>query len=77
MTNTKEMPSFLGGNQIPPIVGRIPLTRILKSATPFPATRIPLCLRPNPGEILIRRNRTKEGINHRSSGFAPSPVSYG
>jgi hypothetical protein len=51
-TNTKEIPSLLDGNQILPIVGRIPQTRIPRSATPFPAIRILRCLRPNLGEIL-------------------------
>jgi hypothetical protein len=66
MTNTKELPSLPGGSQILLIVGRIPQARILKSATPFPATRILLCLRPSLGEILIRRSQTKEGISPRS-----------
>jgi hypothetical protein len=50
-TNTKEMPSLLDGNQILLIVGRIPRTRIPRSATPFPAIRILRCLRPNLSEI--------------------------
>jgi hypothetical protein len=50
-TNTKEMPSLLDGNQILLTVGRIPRTRILRSATPFPAIRILRCLRPNLSEI--------------------------
>jgi hypothetical protein len=51
-TNTKAMPSLLGGNQILLIIGRIPRTRTPRSATPFPAIRILRCLRPNLGEIL-------------------------
>ena len=51
-TKTKEMPSLLDGNQIPLMIGRIPRTRIPRSATPFPAIRILRCLRPNLSEIL-------------------------
>jgi hypothetical protein len=51
-TNTKEMPSHLDGNQILLIIGRIPRTRIPRSAIRFPAIRILRCLRPNVGEIL-------------------------
>jgi hypothetical protein len=50
-TNTKEMLSFLDGNQILLIVGQIPRTRIPRSAIPFPAIRILRCLRPNLSEI--------------------------
>ena len=52
MTNTKEILSLLDGNQILLIIGRIPRTRILRSAIPFPAIRILRCLRPIPREIL-------------------------
>jgi hypothetical protein len=52
MTNTKEMPSLLDGNQMLLNIGRIPRTRIPRSATPFPAIRILRCLRPKLGEIL-------------------------
>jgi len=52
MTNTKVMPSLLGGNQILLIIGRIPRTPTPRSATPFPAIRILRCLRPSLGEIL-------------------------
>ena len=52
MTNTKEIPSLLDGNQLLLMIGRIPRTRIPRNATPFPAIRTPLCLRPNLGETL-------------------------
>ena len=52
MTNTKEMPSLLDGNQTLLNIGRLPRTRIPRSATPFPAIRILRCLHPNLGEIL-------------------------
>ncbi len=51
-TNTKDIPSLLGGNQILLMIGRIPRTRTPRSATLFPAIRILRCLRPSLGEIL-------------------------
>jgi len=51
-TNTKEMPSFPDGSQIPLIIGRMLRTRIPRNATPFTAIRILRCLRPNRDEML-------------------------
>ena len=75
-TITKEMPSILDGNQLLLIAGRIPQTRIPKSATPFPATRIPLCLRPNPGKILNGRSRTTEVRTEQRTSWRRISISH-
>jgi hypothetical protein len=69
------MQSLLDGNQILLMIGRIPRTRIPKSATLFPAIRILRCLRPNLGVILITNGHSLVEMNHGT--ILPSTIHDG